>query len=338
MSTSSFSRPRFRLYVERTFSQKFDATLAFVFENWRPMLKYITLLLLPVCIVQGFCLEELVSVIGNMSDNDVTDSTLVLMGANYLFTIIFYLGGSILFSAAVYTLMRIYLRRGERLRGIGWTQCKADLTYCLQREAQVVAVFIGIIIVVAVLYIGLIALAAVIDSVALLLVMFPIAIGLLVVLQPLMLAFPIVALTDMTLGQAFRKAWRLGLGTWGSMFAFLLVITLMVSILANMLSLPWTVCYMIRVLFLDTTASATMLSWAPVLSVLTYIFGVLMVYVNYLLYSVVMVGMAVLYGHASEKMEGTSVEHAIDEFEQSSPDGGDADVSKMDEIDEFENL
>ncbi len=335
MNTSSSSRPRFRLYVERTFSRKFDDTLAFVSENWRLLLKSVTLMLLPVSIVQGLCLEGLVSALSGMGDNDVSDSALVRLGASYLGTIIFYLIGGMLISAVVYALMRIYLRRDDRLAGLDWTQCKTDLKYCLRREAQVVAVFVVLFIVVIAFYIGIVALAAAIDSVWLLLLLFPVAIGLFVVLMPLMLAFPIVAFSDGSVGEAFRKAWRLGFGTWWSMFAFLVVITLVVSILCNMLGLPWTICYMLRITLFDATASASVLSWAPLVSVLGFIFGVGMVYANYLLSTLVMVALAVQYGHASEKMEGTSVETAIDEFEEQPTDD---DSVALREIDEFENL
>lgn len=335
MNKTSSSRPRFRLYVERTFSRKFDDTLAFVSENWRPLLKYITLVLLPVCIVQGLCLEGLVSALSGMGDSDVSDSALVRMGASYLGTVIFYLAGGMLLSAVVYALMRIYLRRDNRLVGLDWAQCKTDLKYCLRREAKVVAVFVGISIVAVALFVGFVAVAAAVGSVGLLLILFPVSIGLLVVLMPLMLAFPIVAFTDTSVGGAFRKAWRLGFGTWWSMFAFLAVVMLVVSVMCYMLSLPWTICYALRVAFIDETASASLLSWAPLLSVLGFIFGVGMVYVNYLLSSLVMVALAVQYGHASEKMEGTSVENAIDEFEEQPSDVDDV---ALREIDEFENL
>ncbi len=335
MNTSSSSRPRFRLYMERTFSRKFDDTLAFVTENWRLLLKSVTLMLLPVSIVQGLCLEGLVSALSGMGDSDVSDSALVRLGASYLGTIIFYLIGGMLISAVVYALMRIYLRRDDRLAGLDWTQCKTDLKYCLRREARVVAVFVVLFIVVIAFYIGIVALAAAVDSVWLLLLLFPVAIGLFVVLMPLMLAFPIVAFSDGSVGEAFRKAWRLGFGTWWSMFAFLVVITLVVSILCNMLGLPWTICYMLRITLFDATASASVLSWAPLVSVLGFIFGVMMVYANYLLSTLVMVALAVQYGHASEKMEGTSVETAIDEFEEQPTDD---DSVALREIDEFENL
>lgn len=335
MNTTSSSRPRFRLYVERTFSRKFDDTLAFVSENWRQLLKYITLVLLPVSIVQGLCLEGLVSALSGMGDSDVSDSALVRLGASYLGTIILYLIGGMLLSAVVYALMRIYLRCDDRLAGLDWTQCKADLKYCVRREARVVAVFVGLSIVIVALYIGLVALAAAVDSVGLLIMFFPVSIGLFVVLMPLTLTFPIMAFTDRPVGEAFRKAWRLGFGTWWSMCAFLVVITLVVSTLNYMLSLPWTICYMLRITLFDATASASLLSWAPLVSVLSFIFGVGMVYVNYLLSSLVMVALAVQYGHASEKMEGTSVENAIDEFEKQPSDVDDV---ALREIDEFENL
>ena len=43
-----------KLYRIRRFGEKISDTFDFVRENWRPLLKYITYLLLPVALVQSF--------------------------------------------------------------------------------------------------------------------------------------------------------------------------------------------------------------------------------------------------------------------------------------------
>ena len=49
-------RPLIKLYRTRTFGEKMSDTFDFVRENWRPMLKYITYLLLPLSLIQAFAM------------------------------------------------------------------------------------------------------------------------------------------------------------------------------------------------------------------------------------------------------------------------------------------
>ncbi len=329
------SRPRFCLYMERTFSKKFDSTFGFVAENWRPLLKYVTLILLPVAIVQGVCLQLLMSAV--MKGSESSTGYVVQLAGSYLGTVVLYLVGGMLLASVVYALMRLYLRREERLAGLSGAEFKSDLMFCLRREAKVTGVFVAMSVAMAIAFVAVVAVAAAIDSLGLVWLLFLLCIGVLVVLMPLLLSFPAAVFADVTVWEAFRRAWRLGFGTWWGMLGFLAVLMMLVSTLSYMLCIPWSVCVLLEETLFTTDVSASVLAWQPAMSALCYVLGVGMVYVNYLFSSVVMIALAIQYGHASEKIEGTSVETAIETFEKDTPAEDEYDAVHH-EIDEFENL
>ena len=55
------------IYKVRNFSEKFDDTFAFVRENWKVLFKYLTYLVLPVCLVQAVGLNSYVDTVFDMS-------------------------------------------------------------------------------------------------------------------------------------------------------------------------------------------------------------------------------------------------------------------------------
>lgn len=46
-------KPKIALYVKRPFGDKLNATMDFIKENWKPMLKFCTYLILPLCLIQA---------------------------------------------------------------------------------------------------------------------------------------------------------------------------------------------------------------------------------------------------------------------------------------------
>ena len=62
-----FKAKKIALYKVRNFSEKFDDTFAFVRENWKIMFKYLTYLILPVCLLQAISLNSYMETAFDMS-------------------------------------------------------------------------------------------------------------------------------------------------------------------------------------------------------------------------------------------------------------------------------
>ena len=54
-------KPKIALYVQRSFGEKLTATFDFIKENWKPLMKFTTYLMLPLCLLQGLSLNGLMS-------------------------------------------------------------------------------------------------------------------------------------------------------------------------------------------------------------------------------------------------------------------------------------
>ena len=50
-------KPKIALYVKRPFGDKLNATMDFIKENWKPMLKFCTYLILPLCLIQAISMN-----------------------------------------------------------------------------------------------------------------------------------------------------------------------------------------------------------------------------------------------------------------------------------------
>ena len=68
-------KPKIALYVQRSFGEKLTATFDFIKENWKPLMKFTTYLMLPLCLLQGLSLNGLMS--GTMALGDMTGGDLL---------------------------------------------------------------------------------------------------------------------------------------------------------------------------------------------------------------------------------------------------------------------
>lgn len=52
-------KPKIAMYAKRSFGDKLNATFDFIKENWKPLLKFTTYLILPLCLIQALSLNYL---------------------------------------------------------------------------------------------------------------------------------------------------------------------------------------------------------------------------------------------------------------------------------------
>ena len=97
------------LYRRRTFSDKFTDTTDFITANWRVLLRMLTIVLLPLCLLQALNVNTLMSsMYGDMVGNGDVSDTLVGFALNYGALMVFGIIATVLFICIVYTLMQLY--------------------------------------------------------------------------------------------------------------------------------------------------------------------------------------------------------------------------------------
>lgn len=118
-------KPKIALYVQRSFGEKLTATFDFIKENWKPLMKFTTYLMLPLCLLQGLSLNGLMSgtmVLGDMTggsfDSSVVGASIMALVTYYSLYAVLYLLGTVMLTSLVYALVRTYNEREERLEGV----------------------------------------------------------------------------------------------------------------------------------------------------------------------------------------------------------------------------
>ena len=111
-----------------------------------------------------------------------------------------------------------------------------------------------------------------------------------------------------------KRLFLMGIATWGGVFLILLVMGLIASVLQGIVSIPWYVIYIVKMIFTMSDGGAT--SSSVGLNFAQYLFSILMLYGSYLSAIFSIVGLVYQYGHASEVVDSITVESDIDNFDK----------------------
>lgn len=307
-------KPRIDLYVKRPFSDKMNVAFDFIKENWKPLLKYLTYLLLPLSLVQALSMNGFMS--GYMAatlefGQGGLDSILPLLPpliANYSLLILCYWIGAILSISLLYALLQTYATREGRLQGITLREFRPLLTHNMVQVLKA-NLFMGLIMTVLVLIVGLLAALSFFTLLLTLPLLFACAV-------PLSLFVPIYLLESISLVEALKKTFRLGFATWGGVLLISLVMGIIASILLGVAGAPWTIAYVIKQVFsiseLADVAATTSIGFGFTL----YLFAILQSFGAYVSSILPLLGLAYQYGHASEVVDSVSVENDIENFDK----------------------
>ena len=311
-------RQRIPLYKIRRFGEKIGDTFAFVSENFKPLMKYLTYSMLPMSLLMGLAMNGYVNGIvgampnfasaaggGSAAAGDFGLTGLLLSSAGMLLvTLLAYP----LMEAVVYGLMRVYGERENRLKNLAWSELKPMFMHLLKRAFVLMAFVLGVLLV-----IGAIAfLLSYLTGIAMLFVVY---IVLIVLMFPLLLMVPIYLFEDdATLLGALKKSMVWGFRTWGGIFAVVIVLVLLMYIVVSIVSLPWGIALVAKMVFGLEGGGANFVT-SPAFSFITYLLSVLNAFVSFLCYAVPQIGLAYQYGHAAEKFDHVTVDTDIEQFE-----------------------
>jgi len=286
-------KPKIALYVKRPFGDKLNATMDFIKENWKPMLKFCTYLILPLCLIQAISMNGIMGgAMGIAAAKEAGTNSLAAIGMQFWVN---------------YGLMQIYNQREERLAGVTFADLKPFLFKNIRRLLVMVLFCIGLTIVV-----GIVMGILVVASPFTLLLTIPLLIACAV---PLALFTPIYLFEEIGILAAFWKTFRLGFATWGGVFLVSLVMGLISSVLQGVTTTPWYIATIVKYFFMlsDTQNELTI---SAGYSFMVYLLAIVQTFGAYLSMIFSLIGMVYQYGHASEVVDSISVESEIDKFEQ----------------------
>lgn len=303
---------KIKFYVKRSFGEKLNASFDFIKQNWKPLLKFSTYLVLPLCLLQAVSLNKFMGIYTGIMENveaGAADWEMFTASfiANYLLVILLAIVGGMLMTSTIYGLIRIYNERENGLQELTFQELKPYLFRNMKRYLITVVVGFLLIIVYSVLIV-LLAMATPYTLILTIPALFVLAV-------PLAMLVPVYLFEDIGIGQAVDKTFRLGMATWGGIFGVSFVMGFISNILSGVLMLPWYVVTMVKYFF-SISDVATDLGNSTGFSIVQYLLGIISTYGVYIAMIFLFVGLAYQYAHANEKVNSVSVVDEIDNFEQ----------------------
>ncbi|MDD3040266.1 hypothetical protein [Bacteroides sp.] len=303
-------KPKIAMYAKRPFGDKLNAAFDFIKENWKPLLKFTTYLILPLCLIQALSLNGLMG--GTLTMNTLANGNVENLDWMALAGFMTYYGlynmvGTAILSSLVYGLIRTYNEREDRLQGITLRELKPLLLRNIKRMFILIVVSV-ILVTLALIPVGILVALSLFTSVLII----PLLIAFSV---PLALLVPIYLFEDIKIMDALRKTFRLGFATWGGVFLISLVMGIIASVLQGVTMVPWFIATLVKYFFAmsDTGSTATV---SIGYSFLLYILAIVETFGAYLSMIFTLVGLAYQYGHASEVVDSITVESDIDNFDK----------------------
>ena len=300
------------IYKVRNFSEKFDDTFAFVRENWKVLFKYLTYFVLPVCLVQAIGLNNYLDAAFDMSTANAGRSSDVVgmlqnLGWNYGVIVLTSMIGAMLQLSVVYAFISHYNSSEDLSGGVDGSMFKPLLIKNLKRSGLAILFWIGLTL------LGML-ITILLGYLLSWWILLPVILVAVAVCIPLMLFMPAYLLEDIPLSGALSKSLRLGFATWWGTFAIIFVLGFIVSFFQGIFAIPYYITIVVKTImglqggneFFDSAGYSFM----------TYLFGVLQSFATYLVGTIVAVGLAIQYGHASEKIDHVTMEDHINRFEE----------------------
>lgn len=238
-------------FRRRKFSDKFSDTTDFITANWRPLLKMLTIAILPVCAIQALSLNNLTSMMyGELaSDSDDTMGILAGFGLNYGATMILGMIASLFLISIVYALMKLYHATNE-----DGTPVNEDLTKMTFKEflpyarRQMGAAWKSVLAFMLFFVVNILLVVAIIAvlqaaNIGVFMILFAWFVAL---IPPAMMLIPVYSFEPIGFWAGIRKAFVYGFKTWGGIVAITFVVGLITNVICGFLSVPYMLTAMAK--------------------------------------------------------------------------------------------
>jgi hypothetical protein len=306
-------KPRIEFYRQRSFSEKMNVVFAFIRENWKPLLKYTFYLITPVCLIQTFAMNSLLSTllfaVVASPDSSPFGSSLAGFLSNYGVILLCNMTGAAIMSGMIYAMMQTYTVRENGLQNITINDFKEIL---IRNVWKYIRIMLAVIFVFSVIVFFMAFLAAAVSTYSLI-VTIPIVLAAIFFLIPLMLVVPAYIFErDIDLVDAIRKGWKLGMATFGGLLGLMIVLYIISSVIQTVVMLPWYLTILIKSIL--SVSSDAVMTQSPVYKFVLYILGLIQSFGTYAASIIYITGLAFQYFHAREKKEGVTIETNISNF------------------------
>ena len=306
-------QPRIEFYRQRSFSEKMNVVFQFIREIWKPLLKYVFYLIMPVCLIQTFAMNSIMTVtfsaLLQSTGNDLFANSMVTILGSYGTFLFCYMIGSGILTGLIYAMMQTYAVRENRLQNVTLNDFRDLLVKNAWKYLRLILVIVFLFILIVLIMSFLVSYV----SAWTLAVSIPILLVAVLCLIPLLLLIPVYIFErDITFVNAIRKGWKLGIATLGGMLGFMLILYIIAYVIQTVTMLPWYLLLMVGNLF--SVASESAMNQSVIYKFALYILGLIQSFGSYVASIIGIIGLAFQYFHAREKVEGVTIESNISNF------------------------
>lgn len=305
---------KIELHKTRDFSNKLNATIEFIKENFKPLCKSMLYIAGPFVILGSLFITKIFGDVFLMIGNDMSgvgpdESQLINMGVFGLGAVIFLLLGSTVLIAVVYEYIIIYEKQGAGIEvGEVYARVKKSFWSVLGTMVLYAVLFVAA-------YILLIIPAAVLGSLNPVLTIFSVLafyIGAMYVAVTFSLVFIIRIYEGAGFTTAFRRSFKLIKGKWWSTFGLLLVTSLIQSVISSIFFIPWYANLIVHMM--HNMEAGVFAEPSLIFQIINYTTLLLYMVSNYLLYSIPLLAIAFQYFNLAEMKEARGLMDKINTF------------------------
>ncbi len=300
---------KIKFYKERTFSEKFDDTFAFIRQNFRILMKYSCYTFLPFAMLAGFGINSMIDLTetyGRVSNASFDNEQILPLLLSCACVLPIYIG-YLLFHDVVYSLIQLYNERENGLVDAEWVDIKPYFTKNLGKLIVFGITFVIILFVIALAMGGLAVVAT-----PTLFITIPAFIVLLICMVQWLAVY---VYDERNIFDALTTSIRYGWNTFGGMLGLGIVMTIIGYIVSSIISVPWSVLMFVKA-YLSTQEANIALSDNFVFQIFYYVFAVLYLFGSSLVSILSIVAISYQYAHSAEKLDGISIDDDIERFEE----------------------
>jgi hypothetical protein len=325
MQQATLTPKKFRFRKERSFSEKLDATFAFLSENIRPLGKNILLIAGPFALLAGICYGIYQSytfgaAMGRVMENLESSSNMALLGAGVLGMVFFSLMATTMVIAITMHYVRQYINDGPVHHSTAylWKKIWKEFFSVLGTSIMLFLSMVVLIFILA-LPVGLVS-AASPNPVILGIMMFFVMIAFFLILPAFLLLYPIRSIEKVGVFTAIDRMFRLISGKWLSTSGLVIVTTIIQGVIAMVFAIPMYIFLFLQ--FMHQTEENVSLpspgsAIGDIILALTSGFSMLG---SFALYSLVMIAVSFQYFNLVERREATGLLERIDRFGEKKTD------------------
>ena len=291
---------RIALYEKRSIGDKLSATFELIKFGWKPLLRYMIYLIVPLCIFQAIFTNSLADAMATVDATNM-EEIIKSCGVSYLGLIITAIIGVLFMASIVFALIKSYSQGVSTPEDVSILMRSLIPTY-MKKTVWLILFSIVIGFLCLLICAGLFAISKFV-----LLLFIPIFFALCI---PLNLFLPIYLYEEIGLWAALMKAFRIGFPTWGGTFLLGILTTIIGGIFSMIIGLPYITVYFVKLMQANSGDGESSL----IFGIINFLFCILYLFGAYLGRSLINISMAYQYGHAAV-VAGTTIieEESVEE-------------------------